>query len=397
MPTLNGWKLLAFGVAAALTGRALAMPEFYVMSTAALSVVLLAMSARVLHPSRLAITRRADAAMVAQGEHVRISMLIANRDRLKSPTVRIREYLNSGDSVELCLAPLSSGSHASGHYLIETRRRGVLTIGPSRVEDIDGLGLARRRRLIAARTRIVVHPPVIPLDCERVPVGEDLSSRSEIVRRNIGLDSDDFDILRPYVSGDDPRHIHWRSTAHFGEPMVRRFQPSRPGRLTVVIDTRPPADAVEPLDAATAIAAAIVCSVLHNGDEARLMATDGRCTLMLSRSHGVSAALEFLALLSGGDSEIGIDAPADSSVVVAVSASEQTALDETDRNALVNRLNASQIITCAPADTAFVAPGVDAASGWIHLNEPSQLRATWRMPVPSRNASMIRARPMALR
>ena len=107
-------------------------------------------------------------------------------------------------------------------------------------------------------------------------------------------------MLRPYAAGDDPRHIHWKSTARLGEFMVSRFQPSRPGRLTVVIDTRPPGDAASVQDRTTSVAASIVSSVLRAGDEARILTTDGRGTPVLQRRSDVAVALEFLALLAGG-------------------------------------------------------------------------------------------------
>nr|WP_231980430.1 DUF58 domain-containing protein [Tessaracoccus coleopterorum] len=46
-----------------------------------------------------------------------------------------------------------------------------------------------------------------------------------------------FHALRPYVAGDDRRHVHWRSTARTGRLMVRQFEESRMSRVAVSLDT----------------------------------------------------------------------------------------------------------------------------------------------------------------
>ncbi|MEZ5167894.1 MAG: DUF58 domain-containing protein [Acidimicrobiales bacterium] len=78
--------------------------------------------------------------------------------------------------------------------------------------------------------------------------------------------------------GDDLRRIHWPSSARQGDLQVRQFRPPRHGRLTVVIDTRPPGDTDTVLDVTTSIAASITASVLQAGDAARIESTDGRTT-----------------------------------------------------------------------------------------------------------------------
>ncbi|EFH31794.1 conserved hypothetical protein [Streptomyces pristinaespiralis ATCC 25486] len=57
-------------------------------------------------------------------------------------------------------------------------------------------------------------------------------------QRSLALAGDDDIIPRAYRYGDDLRRVHWRSTARYGELMVRREeQPQRP-RCTVLLDTR---------------------------------------------------------------------------------------------------------------------------------------------------------------
>ena len=52
-------------------------------------------------------------------------------------------------------------------------------------------------------------------------------------RRGIGLD---FHGLRPYVEGDDARHIDWNVTARLDEPQVREFNEDRELTTWLVLD-----------------------------------------------------------------------------------------------------------------------------------------------------------------
>ncbi|MHC4263581.1 MAG: DUF58 domain-containing protein, partial [Planctomycetota bacterium] len=45
-----------------------------------------------------------------------------------------------------------------------------------------------------------------------------------------------FESLREYVRGDDPRHLDWKATARRGQPMVRRFEAERSQNVVLAID-----------------------------------------------------------------------------------------------------------------------------------------------------------------
>jgi uncharacterized protein (DUF58 family) len=48
----------------------------------------------------------------------------------------------------------------------------------------------------------------------------------------------EFLALREYEPGDDPRQVHWRSSARRGELVVRQDEAASPGRVILVLDTR---------------------------------------------------------------------------------------------------------------------------------------------------------------
>ena len=390
MPTPVGWKLLGIGVAAVLSGRAFGILELYVVGVTASAAVVLALAVRVVHPSRLAIRRRVSSTLVAVFEPLEVQIDVTNRARLRSPAVRLSEQVTGAGDARFNVAPVAGGTAVARSYLLHPGRRGVLEIGPTIVTDIDALGLARRQRRLESRTRVIVHPPIEQLSSPRLPVGGDLSLPIEFRRRSLGLTSEEFDVLRPYAEGDDLRHVHWRSTARLDEFVVRRFQPSRPGRLTVVIDTRPPSDGATAQDRTTSVAASIVCAVLRSGDEARVLTTDGRGTPPLSHRYDVRTALEFLALLEGGQATIDVEPVDGASVVVAVTASPDAIHDEEARHALAQRLGASLVITHGSGDAGGVSPAADIAGGWIHLTGPGQLPGLW--PLAALAGRRVRSR-----
>jgi uncharacterized protein (DUF58 family) len=56
--------------------------------------------------------------------------------------------------------------------------------------------------------------------------------------RNAAASGEDDVSIREYRRGDDLRRVHWRSTAHRGELMVRRDEQPRQMKASIVLDTR---------------------------------------------------------------------------------------------------------------------------------------------------------------
>jgi len=360
-------------------GRIFGILEFYVIGTTAVAAVATALAVRLVRPSRLSVLRLVSSQMVAVSEPLDVRLDVENRARLPSPTVRIIEPATGADEARFHMAPLPGGSAAARSYRLHPARRGVLEIGPTLIEVSDALGLVRRRRMLDNRTSVIVHPPIEHLAWMRLPVGGDLSPPVEFRHRSLGLTSEEFDVLRPYAEGDDLRHIHWRATARLDEFYVRRFQPSRPGSMTVVIDTRPPGDAAAVQDHTTSVAASIVDAVLRAGDGARIVTTDGRGTSMLGRRHDIAAALDFLAMLEGGLPSIEGTATKGASVVVVVTASGDAIDNPSARHSLARRLGASLVVTHGAAQRNAGSPAADLEGRWIHLTGPGQLPGLWQM------------------
>ncbi len=115
-------------------------------------------------------------------------------------------------------------------------RRGLLGLGKLRLRLTGPLGLLQRQALLHGSHSIVIEPALANLDAilglaasER---WHDLGVRN--LRRKGGLT--EFESLRDYVQGDDPRLIDWKAFARRGRPIVREYQEERGQELIIMVD-----------------------------------------------------------------------------------------------------------------------------------------------------------------
>ncbi|GAA0543634.1 DUF58 domain-containing protein [Actinomadura livida] len=232
-PTGRGWAvlgatavLLAFGVGlgyATLTGIGLA-------GAAALTLA----AVTTLRRPRVRAERTVEADRVSAGESTAVTLDVVNMGRLPAPGFDAVELVD-GRPLRVWVGWLAAGARRTLRVPIAAPRRGLLRLGPVVVERLDPLGLVRRTRPLSERAWLWVHPrrhPMRPLPLGHVP---DFEGR---LAENLPAGSTSFVSLREYHQGDDPRHIHWASTARTGTLMVREHVDSGDPTTTVLLDTR---------------------------------------------------------------------------------------------------------------------------------------------------------------
>jgi len=134
---------------------------------------------------------------------------------------------------------------------------------------------------------------------------------SALVQRTVtqrGVFEDEFHHLRDYRPGDNPRDIHWRTSARQNGLMVRDFHQSRDRGLMVLIELwqpdRPTQLDLDRVELAVSFAATICVSHLRQtrGVEQSVLVA-GRTALRLKAESGGSAMesiLDTLAVVEGG-------------------------------------------------------------------------------------------------
>ncbi|MFB2583572.1 DUF58 domain-containing protein [Herbiconiux liukaitaii] len=147
--------------------------------------------------------------------------------------------------------------------LVPALRRGIIALGPVVVVRRDPLGLARRESVLSGTGELYVHPATVPLAVRSTGLLRDLEGTptSDLT------DSDmSFHALRPYVPGDDRRHIHWKSTARAGAFLVRQFEQTRRSHL-IVVQSQAPEDyaSAEEFELAVSVVASIGVRAIADG------------------------------------------------------------------------------------------------------------------------------------
>ncbi len=385
MLTGAGWKLLGAAVLTLVVARVFALIELYVLGAAGAAAVLVSLLVRICHPSRLRIARRVSAELVPVGQDLVVEFAVANVSRLRSPEVLLSDpVVGVGDDFIgwVFAAPLKRSQQALVSYTVSTSRRGELRLGPLTVDDQDQLGLARRRLVVPRKSRVIVHPRLEELNAGLLFQEDSVTGK---LRPNWGAHADEFDGLRQYTMGDDPRHIHWASTARLDQLTVRQFRPPVEHNVGVLIDTRPPGDGVAAQDCTTQVAASLIRSILQSEVACQIVTTDGRGTAELVGVDQMANALEFCALLSGGSEQIverhNADSTADSTILV--SAVADLVSDPEARSRFAGLVGAQVVITCDVTSWARTSGrGVTEWNGnWIHLTASGQLNDAWKKMV----------------
>jgi hypothetical protein len=103
----------------------------------------------------------------------------------------------------------------------------------------DPFGIARSTFVAADATDIVICPRIHALLPPQRGGGGEPAAHAEGARVPAVEPLGEFLALRDYEPGDDPRRVHWPSSARRGELVVRQDEAASPGRVVLLLDTRP--------------------------------------------------------------------------------------------------------------------------------------------------------------
>ncbi len=227
---------------------------------------------------------------VTAGETAATELTITNQGRRTTGSSVVYERI--GDrQVPIQLPPLEPGESVIIDHPLPTDRRGIFTIGPLLVHRSDPLGLAKRGDTSSGLSQLIVYPNVHPVspfpaglrrDLEGIPSGEAAAG---------GIT---FSNLREYVPGDDLRLIHWRSSAHVGDLMVRHNVDVNRPRTSIILDVSESVYDDESFEDAVRSAASVVVAAMTRRFPFVLRTTDGR--VIDDRSSRL-AVMDFLAAI----------------------------------------------------------------------------------------------------
>jgi len=141
-------------------------------------------------------------------------------------------------------------------------RRGVLRFNGVAIARPDPLGLFRAFVQVPAPRSVLILPKRYPLPPLALPGNQEYQEGGVAMASSVGQ-SDEFVSLRDYRRGDPLRHIHWRSWAKTGQPIVKEFEDEFFVRHALVLDTFSQLPHSELFEEAVSVAASFACAIIN--------------------------------------------------------------------------------------------------------------------------------------
>ncbi len=165
---------------------------------------------------------------------------------------------------------IPSGRMQSTSYRHTFPRRGRYAFEGFRISTKFPFALFRKSLEVDCPGEVIVFPAIHPVNppqpSGRVG-GEDTQARQG--RRG------EFFGLRELRDGDDPRDIHWRSSAHKGRLMVREYEEEAQRRATILVENGmaddPPQAERDTLEKAISMAASLASAYISRGYAVRVI------------------------------------------------------------------------------------------------------------------------------
>jgi uncharacterized protein (DUF58 family) len=195
------------------------------------------------------------------------------------------------------LPVLPPGGSVVVSYPRRIHRRGIYTVVNTLARSRFPFGIFERRVLTQSPARLVVLPAIGRLGrATRRDLARRVAAPRDIRRSRPG--AEEFESLREYRPGDNPRHIHWRTSARARTLVRRVFREEDSGDLHVFLDTWTGGFDAERrrhnLERAVSCAATLLAHAAATGRKATLHFEGGSAGHGGSRA-GLLGALETLA------------------------------------------------------------------------------------------------------
>ncbi|MZE78563.1 DUF58 domain-containing protein, partial [Streptomyces sp. SID5475] len=277
--TTRGRSFLAAGFAAAACSYVLGQDDL--LRVGLLLSVLPLVCVAVLYRTRhqVAGSRRLAPARVPAGSEARVHLRVDNVSRLPTGLLMLQDGVPYvlGPRPRFVLDRVEPGGRREVSYRVRSDLRGRYPLGPLQLRLTDPFGMCELTRAFSTRDTLTVVPRTEPLPPVRL--SGDTPGYGEGRHRSLALAGEDDVIPRGYRHGDDLRRVHWRSTARYGELMVRREEQPQQPRCTVLLDTRRVAHRGTGPDSgfewAVSAAASISAHMLERGFSVRLLTDTG--------------------------------------------------------------------------------------------------------------------------
>lgn len=301
--TASGWFLLGLSLVLFVVGRWLSYRELMVAAWAMVAA-LVGGALWLRSGSKLEMRRDVWPDRVTEGGVASEVLTVTNRARRASSPVQAVERVG-GEDVPLWLPRLAPHAVHTIEVDLPTGRRGRFAVGPLLIARADPLGLVTAAQRHDTNSVLWVHPRFHQMPT--IPTGraETFDGPTSSASPQGGVA---FHSLREWVAGDDPRMIHWRSSARTGTLMVRHTVITSEPRLLIVLDTAAGSYVGGAFEEAVRIAASLVAASARSRFPTEFRTTGGVSVTVDPTGNGFVEVLDQLALVQPSDVDGGLDA-----------------------------------------------------------------------------------------
>ena len=116
------------------------------------------------------------------------------------------------------------------------RERGRHVFGDLYLREEGPLGLVSCTFCYEASEEIKVFPRLQPLRYSDLATYRKVARRWGLQRARLRGEGREFEALREYMEGDDPRKIHWKASARLDRPIVQEYEPEKNQIVMILLD-----------------------------------------------------------------------------------------------------------------------------------------------------------------
>ncbi|MBC8133525.1 MAG: DUF58 domain-containing protein [Deltaproteobacteria bacterium] len=305
-PTRDGWYFLIatllIGLAAINAGLNLlflvwGMMLFLILASGVLSELCL---------RKLEVRRDAPLSVHADAPYLMGIALTNNKKRLPSFSVEVEDLVDGKPIDKRCyFLKLPAGRTQETAYRHVASRRGRLRLSGFRLSTRFPFGLIQKSKDVVAPAELLVYPALCPVPGDLLRGFASHHGRGEHKWRSR---RGEFFGLREFRQGDDPRDIHWRTSARRGAPFLRETEDDEGQEVCLVVDNGPnvPDDPNTGIGALLesdkafenmiSLAASLACELLHRGYRVGMAARGEEITPEGGQAQA-TRLLRFLALV----------------------------------------------------------------------------------------------------
>jgi len=190
-----------------------------------------------------------------------------DKRRFTTYAVDVTDAAPGGGRGEVYLATVAPGESVVGVYSVAVPRRGLHRFGSVRLESSFPFLFFRKAVEVPTETEILVYPRLGEIARGLLPGGR---PRELVVASRTGDRGgrDRFYGLREFRTGENPRLIHWKSSARLARPLVKQMENEETREVWILLDnvTKDPEDdaALDRLELAVSFAATLARDLIED-------------------------------------------------------------------------------------------------------------------------------------